>query len=301
MSAAEQTAFSALQRASFDGVEFPYEDIEIVGVIRDYIHEFPHTPTGKPEKMGRKNYEFRIRVPFFAGFPAYPDLWPERIGLIQGYFENQLTKILHIPTMGDYRAYIRSFDRQTVSSILNGERGTLVFIEDDNPQTDISFNTLTTIGPVSIDKQLGQVIQKASLSETPGIGSLLTALDESVTALIAVRDQVDIYGNLIEAKTLRVSAQCEALDRAFRINNGDGAAIDANLALWANIIRSTNDIKEKQTDLVVFITPSAMSITDLSIKLYNDTTHATELLQINAVSDPLRIPPNTRIKYYPDD
>lgn len=317
MTTPDQTAFSKLQKASFDGVEFPFESISTIGVMRDFIHEFPHTPTGKPELMGRKNYEFKLRCPFFRGLPFYPDLWPNRLYSLRTKFEIQRIGELHIPTFGTVNAYIRSIEIETTSQILSGERVNITFIENDNPQDFIS-SAITTVGPVSIDAQLEQVIAKYKQKnigdkaprsnandlgdvDAVRIGSLLTALDDSVGALIAVRDQVDVYGSLVEAKTQRVAAQCDALDKAFRINNGDAAAIQANLALWANIVSSLNDIQSKQTDLLVYITPRLMTINDLSIVLYNDTTHSTELLQINPIDDANNIPPNTRIKYYPND
>ena len=79
--------FDNLERASFAGYAFPVSDVEVTGGLRDHVHEYPHSPGGAPEKLGRKLYEFSFTSPMLAGFPRYPKLWPETAASLRIVFE----------------------------------------------------------------------------------------------------------------------------------------------------------------------------------------------------------------------
>ena len=47
-----------------------------------------------------------------------------------------------------------------------------------------------------------------------------------------------------------------------------------------------------------FFVPRTMTVSEVSIAIYDDTTHALELLQLNAFDDALAIPPGTIVEHY---
>lgn len=295
--------FPNLPKAQFGDVKFPWEEITINGVLRDYIHEFPHTPTGKPEKMGRKNYEISFSVPFFDDFPLYPNLWSISLPAIVELFETEKTLALVIPIYGTINCYIRTLRRTASSQVLSGERVELLFIEDDNPDNFVADRIIefgdSSNAMVLSNAELQNLAAEDSLISVPN-ASILSAIDDTVNLVVGVRDQADIYGDLLEAKALRLQGDLASLDAALSFNTPNGAkAMDALQQLWSQAISLGKDVQNKKTDLRIFTTPSLMSMPDVSTAIYGDTTHTIELLQINPVADGFAIPPNTQIKYYP--
>lgn len=297
-------AFDILQRASFDGTEFPVEDMSVIGVLRDHVHEYPHTPTGKPEKMGRRNYEITFNARFEARAPGYPNLWPDGLRTIREAFESEKTAPLHIPTIGTINAYIRHI-RQSMRAreSLSGERCELVFIED-NPD-EIILDALVAPGKKGIQAQNTSLQDAASADPSllAQINDFLSKIDDAVNDVLSVQDQAEIYTLTLESKIERLSGQIDALDKVLRVDQSANASkvIDALHDLWGTVIDVERDILNKQSDLQSFVVPNLMSVTDISVAIYGDTTNATELMALNDFSDALAIPPGFIVRYYPND
>lgn len=296
--------FDTLQKASFDGVEIPVEEQTVFGELRDHIHEFPHTAGGMPEKMGRRNYIYTLTVPFFTGIVGYPDLWPTRLAAIRGSYELQRTAPTHIPTIGTVDCYIRSIRQHMTGKIRNGERVELVLVED-NP-LDWVTNQLISDGQSGLKAQNDALQNEGALSDTSFLSQIkdgLASIDDAVNAVLGVQDTVEIYSLTVEAKLERLAIQLDALNRAIRVDSGANASrvLDALLDLWLTTINTTNDIKNKGSDLRTWTTPALISVAEISTRLYGDTSRQIELMQLNPFDDVYAVPPNFVVRYYPPE
>ena len=147
-------AFDTLQRASFQGIEFPITSMTLKGGIRDHIHEYPHAAGGAPEKLGRKLYEVSMQANFQSTFRAYPRLWPSALSKLRKIFEQQTTGDLVIPTIGTIQAYARNWTQQMEAKIRSGETATFEFVEDQGSEdlaagiNDVTDSLQTRFGTI---------------------------------------------------------------------------------------------------------------------------------------------------------
>ena len=127
------SVFDSYPQASFSGITFPVESSRIKGGIRDHIHEYPHSPGGSPEKLGRMLYEFTVQVHFDARFTNYPGLYPQSLNQLTTLFEAQTTADFRLPQMpASVSCYCRAWTREMTNRIRSGERVELVFMEDQS-------------------------------------------------------------------------------------------------------------------------------------------------------------------------
>src|SRR5262249_28189814 len=122
--------FDQLQRASFDGVPFPVESVDVTSDLRHHVHEYPHTAGGDPEKLGRSLYRIQMLGNFQATFRAYPKLWPEALTKLRKTFEAEKTADLVIPTIGTIKAFITKWRQRSTAKIRSGEKVEIEFLED---------------------------------------------------------------------------------------------------------------------------------------------------------------------------
>lgn len=292
------TVFDSLQRASFDGVEFPIEEVSLKGGIRDHVHEYPHRDGGKTEKLGRRLYVVRFMTRFEANLPGYPNLWPTSLRTLREKFEAKTIGQLVIPTVGVMNAYC--FDWEQVARMeesLSGERVPLVFREEQQDDLD------AIAAFVNEGAQTGMAAQIATVDEEDAANpviqpDLLTSLDNAVQSVLAIRDQADIYGSQLESKLLLVANTCSDIDRSLTDPTAS-RVIDALHNLWDSALTALKDLQNQKSDLQTFTVPVLMSILEVSTKLYGDTSHQMELLQMNPIDDAFAIPANTPIRYYP--
>lgn len=293
--------FDSLQRASFGGFEFPVQDVEMVGELRDHVHEFWHSDAGQPEKGGRKNWIVTMNASFFATYPSYPNLWPKGLDSVRDLFARQVTAPVHIPTVGTINMYCRRF-RQTMRSAMGGgERVELVFVED-NP-SEFILDVLVDVGETGLRSQADVVIDDYAKMENPlaAIKEALAKMDDAVNSVLAVKDQADVYGLMLESRIERLSNQCDQIDRLLDINSyGAAKVIDSLHDLWGSANKLSKDLMGRKVELKFWTTPSLMSASEVSARLYGDNSRAVEILQLNGtILDAFAIVPNTVIRYYP--
>lgn len=317
-------------RASFATIEFPITELTIEGGLRDHVHEYPHSPGGAPEKLGRKLYTIRMVALFHNTFPTYPDLYPQALSDLQGIYEDETTTDLVVPNVGTIKAYIRNFRRQWSSKALSGETVEIEFLEDQSQaflvngivnvsgQTMASAQTLFTqamdpfLSPPNTPQVLinGQLVAgpppraltkaEALAQLTTRDASLIESISAAISSLLAISDQVELYGNLVEAKALAVVQLCEQASDSVRIfqNPVNYAALEALKAVWSTAADIWQSAAQQQGQVGLYRVPTRMSIQQVSIALYRDASRAAELLQLNAIADPFQILPNTVLRYY---
>ena len=291
-------------RASFAGIEFPVDEIVVQGGQRFHIHEYPHSPGGTPEKLGRKLYIIRFRAWFheLKGTAAeqYPDLWPNGLKRLREALETGETFDLTVPTVGTIQAFATNWtQRFAVMQALDGEKVDLEFCEDQ-AGPNLGGNELEVAAEdvrAAADK-LNVAAELAAWKATKKPG-LFEQIGDMVNSALALRDQVGAAATLVAAKLDQVSALCNELEKTVDVLSGaDFVAVaqaTRNLAVAAS--EAASSLVGAESETLVYTVPSKTTVQELSVKLYGDTTHVADLLKQNAFSDAFNITAGTQVLY----
>lgn len=292
--------FDELKSAGFDGIEFPVTEVTIRGGLRDHVHEFPHTPGGKPELMGRKLYEIEMQIPFLGNLlnTKWETLWPQSLAVLRSKFERQIRSQLHIPTVGTIRAYCFDWEQSMRSNIRSGERGVFRFREDQSDQYLVS--DLIKISPRSLANQSAQI--RAELEERGIDPTAFDKLFDAVDGVLAVLDQAQLGAQLLESKLLGLAALCAEFDRRVDLfadpeNFGIGEALRT---LWASALSLMQNVEDRTATLRKYTCPVEMTISDVAIAVYGSAERGADILRLNAIEDAFAIPAGSELRYYED-
>lgn len=289
--------FDNLERASFAGYAFPVSDVEVVGGLRDHVHEYPHSPGGAPEKLGRKLYEFSFTSPMLAGFPRYPKLWPETAASLRIVFEGGRSFDLVIPIIGTVTAYCTSWREKAVGTIRNGTVMSMTFRED---ASDLFLTTaLVTQSTATLASAGALLLTQMEEEGLSGI-AVLDAIAAASAAVSAVSSTVELYSNVVEAKCAGLSRLCDDADRSLDVLNDPlhFRVGEAMRGVWSSSERLRKDVLRRVVPIIPFTTPAIMTVADVSRAIYGSTAKASELLRLNAFDDPFRIPAGVAVKAY---
>jgi hypothetical protein len=290
--------FDANQPMSFAGRQFPFERYEVHGAARKHVHEYPHSPGGAPEKLGRSLYEITVRGLFDANLTpkVYKDLWPTGLAFIRHLYEIQQTDDLVIPTIGVLPAFIDDF-RQTSSNMhLSGEWVDLKFLEDSSAAFVASQIAVPSTGAIV---EAGEYFREQT---SPLKIPLLQAIELLFADVIAYRDTLGMFSAVFEAKLLGLLRMCNEADIMVKELQDPANLLgkDALMALWQSAVRVRNDTQEIGSEMSYYVTRTTMSVSDISIAIYGDSSHAGDVLALNGFEDPFAVPAGTRVKYYPN-
>lgn len=293
--------FDQLQQASFNEVPFPCEDVEVIGGIRDHIHEYPHSPGGAVEKMGRKLYTVRMTAPFHVTFPKYPNLWPLGLSRLRGFFEDQTTGPLVIPTIGTIQAYARSWTQSMNSKVSSGEKAVFEFVEDEGQARLIG--ELISVNVTSVERKVKDFDAQKALTDFAGDSSaisLFDAITDAANSVLAVADQIELAGNLFQAKISYLIDLCKQADRLIFVQNPQNFPLTNFMHdLWNSAIEVQQNVQKSDTKPKTYIVPTTMSMSAISTALYGNSNHSVELMQINPVEDVFAVPAGFQITFYP--
>lgn len=300
------SAHDGLPRTKFGDIEFPGELHRVRSVLRHHVFEYPHSPGGAIEKLGRGLWECTVHGNFQATFPAYPDLYPNQMNKLRGYYGLGATLDFRHPTFGTFPAVIVSWDQVKDPKIRSGEKVEIVFLEDQSAsfavaQTLVSAD-YTAIGPsaAQLDSELAAV--RADLTLSQNDLNLFDALQASVASVLALRDTAQLYGNLYAAKVEQVVSLCEQLDASINLQDARAwSVVDAMQSVWQQAIRIGQDIQATRVNLLDFTVPFTMPLLQIAVNIYGDASRQSDLLSLNAdrIDDPLNVPAGTDIRYYP--
>ncbi len=320
-------AFDRLQRAAFDGLQFPVEEINIDGGLRDHVHEYPHAPGGAPGLLGRKLYSFRMRAKFHNTLLGWPrDLYPRTWNRLRNICEAGQPKELVVPTLGTLTAYAVSWPETMTARQRSGVAVEFTFRE--YVDTFIVNGLLDVTSDASLEqaqKRLayvaerfaqtppGQVILEAPPTDpilAPAVPppdaqrqrtlDLLGAIDDAFNALLAIDDQRDFYSTLIDTKIQRILSQCREVERRAELQDPRNARLRIALrAAQAAADDRRRDIERKRERMILYVTPrDAMSVHDVSRAVYGDQSRTMEILRLNPIRDPFNIPRDSALRMY---
>lgn len=295
------TIFDAHQPMSFAGQRYPFERYEVTGEFRDHIFEYPHTPGGVPEKLGRSLYRINVDA-FFDGNLILDDysgtkLWPDGFNIIRKLFETGQTDDLVIPTLGTLPAYIKSFKWTEDSMRRSGVKASISFVEDSSR----SYIQSQLAAPSTGNLEDKASAAKSAWDQFPKKNSIFDQINMLVADVTAYRDSLTLYSDIFESKMLSLlSALALANDTVAEL--GDPHFIFGLTALhdlWEATRNLRDDIQSTGVEMRYYVVPKQMGVGEISVAIFGDSTHSADILGLNVILDPLAVPAGTRIRYYP--
>lgn len=283
-------------RASFDGIEFPYSQVRVRGSLRHHVHQFLHTPGGEVENLKRRLYEIEFTSVFSDEYRNYPGLWPQRLTQLRSKYDTGESRELVIPQIGGIQAKCVDWDQLLTSKMLSGESCTFKFLEDKRASE--AFAAVPVVESVAALAPLAAQLQKDM--EDAGLDDLFDSIGDAINSVTAVLDQVELAGNLLDAKIQTVTDACMRLDRSVNAlqRPENHAVVESLHELAAAAAKLHSDVLRKAQPVVLFRVPRPMTISQASAAIYGITTKATELLKINDLADALAIPEGTLLRHY---
>lgn len=297
------TAFSKLQRASWNGIEFPVRRLSVRGALRYHVHEYPHAAGGAFENLERKLYEVRMTCPFLQRFSKYPDLWPIRLATLRTQFETGEAGKLTIPTIGTITARCVAWPEEMDAKVQSGVMVEFEFIEDQSQLNLVE--TLIQAASANVESAAeAYTINLDDYKTTTGNQiDLLDAISLVANDVFALKDQAELESLILSAKVDRLAAILQEADRTVvdLQNPKHYPLLNSMRDLWAANQQLFRDLQGRRSPLETLVVPMTMSIADISTRIYGDTSRAVELMQLNPLEDALAVPAGTSIKYYLPD
>jgi prophage DNA circulation protein len=291
--------FDTLRPVSFGGIQFPTQQVRVQGGVRDHVHEYPHQPGGAPEKLGRKLYEINITADFQAALtnPSYRDLHA-RLGQLRSMFETETSASLVLPTIGTITAYAVNWSQTMEAKNRSGERAELMFREDQSAAFLTSTILQESAGKMG-DRLTDWNVQIGTLKPRPP--SIFDRISAAANSVLAIKDQVDLYGELVEAKILGLLELIREADKDVRELNEPQAyrICDALLALWDSANQLHQDIVDRGVKLVSYVVPVQMNVAQISGAVFGgDSSRGGDLMGLNGFPDPFSVVAGTVVRYY---
>lgn len=303
--------FDSLDKAGFDDVFFPVEEVTYVGAQRMHLHEYPHTDGAAIEKLGRSPYRFRLVPVFDASVTAYDQLnggplWPYALEKLRGKFEKRQAGNLTLPTFGTVKAFCSNFSVTMLARIRSGERSEFEFTED---LTEKFLDPSIAAGggivsPASIaisSEALAIEIEGQSFfdEDDPESGpDLVQGIRDFAGAIFTFRDQIDLAGTGLETKLLGLASIFEEADRTMVAlqNPENWRILEGVKQLWKSAVDLAADTTGKDSPFLDYVTPRRMSVQEVSIAVYGSTERVMDILQFNAIEDALSIRAGTTLR-----
>lgn len=296
--------FDTWKQLSFGGIVFPFTDIQIKGALRHHAHEFIKRPGAEVETLARRSYQITVKSEMIdsiipvASFARYVDLYPSRLSALVSLCEQGDAHDLFIPNMGrPLTCKATDWTRSITAARRSGESVDFSFLEDSTAQ----YTTLNLIGATSaalvpsVNVLRGEV---AALNDPVA----LDRIDRLIATLSAYLDAKDRITDAIEYQTARIDAVIgRCLELATLPILGNPIAARANTALlrfWSVAIQVRDVTNAVSRPLLGYVTERPdMSIIDISLSLFGDTSNAFEILRDNDFDDAMSIPFGTFIRY----
>lgn len=294
------SAFDRLQKASFGDFDFPWTRLRISCSFRDHVHIYPHAPGGQPEKLGRNLYEFHFTCPMHGTFPNWPNLWPETMASLRYLFESGETFDLVVPTIGSLKAYATKWDEEADTKKRSGVQLEVSFREDSS-ELYLTNELIAARTAATYSARLGFI---AAVQEAQIENSLLDQLAAFVTDLERMKGRAEQEALMISTKAESVVALC---DRVAALPEFDlpanHAALDALRDLHFSVLKLQQDAGRGQQPLTTYTVPRPfpMPVSQVSKRLYGDSSRGLEIMRLNVIPDPLAIMPGTVLRVYAPD
>lgn len=291
--------FDLVAPASFAGISFPYTEYSVDGSLDHHIHKYLHRPGGEVEDLARHAYQFKFKIAAHTSYRGdFADLYPSRVAALISTFETGLTFPLEVPGIGTFQAKAINWTRNVRAAVRSGEMLEWTFLEDSTSQ----FTTTQLVGFATASMGDDLLVLEQGLIDAGYAPTLLDDLKSAVTTLLNAEGIAELALNQLAIKASIVIGLCELLDpHPFFQSPLNAIAIDSFYAIWGaavDVALALGLIRLERSP-ETFITPSVMSVMDLSLELYKDNLHVGDLLNMNAINRPSAVPAGSFIRYVP--
>lgn len=191
-------------------------------------------------------------------------------------------------------AYAFDWTETLDAKCMNGESLELQLREDQQFMLDSAIDVRGT-GLYAAMNEMSAWMQV--LPDAPKLKDLFDSLQEGVNLVTSVADQVELVGNQIEAKIARVESICNQMDSALGILSKpvNMRLLDALHSTWEAAVKLHKDILQTGASPLKYTTGAAMTIAQVAQAMYGDTARAMDIMKMNAIEDPFRIPRGTML------
>jgi hypothetical protein len=287
--------FPKKQRASFGDLAFPITSCRMKGSYRHYEHVFLKTPGAAVEKLSRDLYRVDMAGVFDMNIQGYGDL-SATIDALRRHYEAGTTLPLVIPYIGTVPCWIPEWDEDIDFKIRSGHKAQLVFMEDQNVaflEQALRRTTATSVGSSHDVFQL----QADAIVPRPNI---FDQIREQANKVFGFFDQAELQQNLL-------ASQIDGLTDILRIADRDVQALQdpSNFAityalqdLLAATLELARDVTQQQGEARIYVLPQTMTVMQISVAIYGDTTHYQDIVNNNTIPDLYEVPAGTQIVYF---
>ena len=295
--------------AQFGDLVFPVSEVEMSSAIRHHVHEYPHTPGGQLETMGRQVYRVRMTPVFDEGITSYDNinkgvpLYPDILNALHAMFEAEQRAQLVVPCVGSIDAVLTEFSRRQMSAILSGESVSLSFVQSPNGIAGADFSVhagprQTRASLAQWNKEMDEFIRKTNGKKTPADIDLIDQITNLANAVFAIADSAELFINQAADKVQALVQLVERADKKISFFKHPEAwrAVEAGKDLWLSAV-NLKALFINAEDTALYVVPNLMTLADVSQAIYRDSSHGSELLKGNNIPDPLAIPAGTEIRY----
>lgn len=288
--------FDQLQRASFGGIEFPVKTVSMKCSFRHHEHIYLKTPGAATEKMSRGLYTVNMGGVFDANIAGYGKLWPNSLAALRRTFELGTTADLVVPTVGTIPAFMTEWSQEMDVKIRSGENVPLTFQEDQSAafiETTLKKTASTSV--LTSQDKLNFIASR--LDPKPDI---FDKIQDKANKILAIFDEAKLQEQSVAAKIDGLSELIREADRDLdELKNPDNFDIIFALQdLLAANLQLARDLVQQDGEARLFTVPSTMTLSQLSVAIYGDTSHASEILTNNTIDDPFSVIAGTKIIYF---
>lgn len=306
-----KSALDKVQGAVFDGITFPIKSLRIEMETRYHEHVYLKTPGAATEKMARGLYRFEMLAAFDTNITTHGKLWPDKLATLRAACESQRTADLIVPTLGTVKAWMPKWAQEVDFRVRSGEVVHLVFLEDASQQSlDLALKQVDRTSMVAKQSALQnraaallpgeRVLEDQRLPDGRKRLDIFTAIQNAVNDVLAIKDQQDAFGNLLAARLEALAQMVRDADKFVKAleHPSNYGIVDA----LHDLLDATLELAGKNSQraqVLVYHTQRQMSVSQISAAIYKgDATHAVEIMQNNALEDPLAVPAGTGIFYF---
>ena len=284
-----------LGRFSLDGVALPYQRIRVRGGQRDHVHEYPYVPGGLPETFGRKLYEVTVSLKIDDGIMRAGGFYQGRnlftnMAVLRGRWEDGARMRIGLPNIGEILGYAMTWDQELDVRLRSGELYELTLREDQD-QANLVAKTLSTRPVAALATALG-AIEERMPPDPPG---LLQQLVGAVNSLLAYRDTAQMWVGYVADKITGLLLLFQEVDDSLDILRDpmNSELLEALHALWAAV----QEMQAEAGEVATWTTPREMDVSGIALVIYGSTEQAVEVMKLNPLDDPYRVPAGTAIRY----
>lgn len=294
------TIFDTVQRASFNGIEFPVKTIAIKGRYRHAEHEYLRVPGAVIEKLERSIYDIEMTAPFDVNIKGFGQLWPKGVQELRKLYESGATSALVIPTIGTLPAFQPTWEQNIdIARVRSGETLKLSFKEDQTARF-LKLAVVKTQQQSMGTAQTNLASIRAQLREPANDTGILDKIQNTANSILAIKDQADLYGGLLAAKIGMFTALMNEADQQLESlkDPANYLMLDAFIELWNSAVIMGANLAESPRGPRVYVTPKQMSVSDVATAVYGDSERASEIMINNAFDNPFAIPAGEQVVWF---